>query len=49
MDVEISGAIPYVDAVITEGFQSDVLNKAKRFIHQIRELEIYTLKDIRVR
>lgn len=47
MDVEISGIIPYVDAVITEAFQADVYKKAKRIVRQMKNLEIYTLKDIR--
>lgn len=47
MDVQISCIIPYVNAVITENFQADVYKKAKHFIPQLEELEIYTLKDIR--
>lgn len=48
MDIQISCIIPYVDAVITENFQADVYRKAKRLIPQIKELEVYTLKDIRL-
>lgn len=48
MDVEISGAIPYVDAAITERFQAGVLQKAKKIIPQLKDLEIFTLKDIRI-
>lgn len=48
MDVQISCIVPYVDAVITENFQADVYKKAKRLIPQMKELEIYTLKDIRI-
>lgn len=47
MDIQISCIVPYVDAVITENFQADVYKKAKHFIPQLEELEIYTLKDIR--
>lgn len=47
MDVTISCIIPYMDAVITENFQANVYKKAKRFIKQLNNLEIYTLKDIR--
>lgn len=48
MDVEISGVIPYVDAAITERFQAGVLQKAKKIIPQIENLEVFTLKDIRI-
>ena len=47
MDIQISCIVPYVNAVITENFQADVYKKAKHFIPQLEELEIYTLKDIR--
>lgn len=51
MDVLISSIAPYVDAVIiiTENFQAGVYKKAKKFIPQIKELEIYRLKDIRMK
>lgn len=48
MDIQISCIIPYVDAVITESFQADVYKKSKRLIPQLKELEIYTLRDIRL-
>lgn len=48
MDVLISCIVPYVDAVITENFQADVYKKAKKIISQIRDLEIYRLRDIRI-
>lgn len=47
MDITISSIIPYIDAVITENFQANIYKKAKRFIPQLKILEIYTLKDIR--
>lgn len=47
MDIQISCIVPYVNAVVTENFQADVYKKAKRFIPQLKDLEIYTLKDIR--
>lgn len=49
MDIQISCIAPYVDAVITENFQADVYKKAKRLIEQLKKLEIYTLKDIRMK
>lgn len=48
MDVLISSIAPYVDAVITENFQADVYKKAKKLIPQIKELEIFRLRDIRI-
>lgn len=48
MDIKISCIIPYIDAVITEKFQADVYKKAKKHIRQINDLEIYTLKDIKL-
>lgn len=47
MDVEISHITPYMDAVITENFQSNVLKKSRSFIPQLKNLEVYTLRDIR--
>ncbi|MBC7087126.1 MAG: hypothetical protein H5T96_01410 [Tissierellales bacterium] len=48
LDVLISSAIPYVDAVLTENYQADIYKKAKKHIRQLGDLEILTLKDIRV-
>lgn len=48
MDIKISCIIPYVDAVVTENFQADVYKKARKLIPQINQLEIYTLRDIRM-
>lgn len=47
MDITISSIIPYVDAVITEGFQADIYKKSKLFITQMKDVKILTLKDIR--
>ena len=47
MDCMISTFIPYVDAIITEGFQANISAKAKRHIPEMNGLDIYTLKDIR--
>lgn len=47
MDIKISYAIPYVDAVITENYQAEIYKKAKRLIKEIKDLEVYRLKDIR--
>lgn len=46
MDCMISAFTPYVDAIITEGFQANVCKKAKKHIPEMNNLEIYTLKDI---
>lgn len=48
MDITISCIIPYVDAVITESFQADVYRKAQKLIPQMKKLETYILKDIRI-
>jgi hypothetical protein len=48
MDVLISSAIPYVDAVLTENYQADIYKKAKKHVPQLEDLEILTLKDIRL-
>lgn len=47
MDIQITCIVPYLDAVITENFQADIYKKAKSIIPQLKELEIYTLRDIR--
>lgn len=46
MDIRISTFTPYVDVVITEGFQADVYKKAKKHIKELENLKIYTLRDI---
>ena len=48
MDIVICGIVPYLDAVVTENFQANVYKKAKNFIPQMKLLEIYTLKDLRI-
>ena len=47
MDIKIASIIPYVDAVMVEGFQADICKKAKKIIPELRDLEIFTLRDIR--
>ncbi len=46
MDIRMSGFIPYIDAKITEGFQANVCKKAKNHIPEMRDLEIYTFRDV---
>ncbi len=46
-DIEIMSAVPYMDVVITEKFQADVLRKIKPKIAKMTDLEIATLRDIR--
>lgn len=48
MDTIISAIVPYVDAVVTENYQANVYKTAKSFIPEMKPLEIYTLKDIRI-
>jgi len=47
MDIRMSAFIPYVDEVITEGFQANVYKKAQNHIVELKGLEIHTLKDFR--
>lgn len=46
-DIEIMAAIPYVDVVITENFQAEILKKVRSNFELIKDLEIYTLRDVR--
>lgn len=46
-DVLISTPTPYVDVVITEGMQAEILRKAKRVFEPIRHVQVYTLRDVR--
>jgi len=47
MDIKMSAYYPYVDAVITEGVQANICRKAKNVIPEMKDLEVYTVKDIR--
>ena len=46
-DILINNIVPYLDYVITENFQSDILMKIKRADQQFAHLEIKTVRDIR--
>ena len=46
-DISIIGAAPYVDVVITEFFQAEILKKIKPKVIGMENLEIATLRDIR--
>jgi hypothetical protein len=46
-DMLISSALPYVEAVITEGHLADALGKVKRVDDFLGELEVFTLRDFR--
>jgi hypothetical protein len=46
-DVIISAAVPYVDLVITERHQAEVLRRTKDQDEFIREVEVYTIRDLR--
>lgn len=45
-DLRIIAAAPYVDVIITEKFQAEILRKIKGRVPEIKNLEIYKLKDI---
>jgi len=46
-DIEIMAAVPYMDVVITENFQAEILKKVRNIYSPISKLEILTLRDIR--
>lgn len=48
-DVMISSALPYLDAVITENYQAEVIKQAKSKIFQLKDIEIVTLSEIRMK
>ena len=48
MDTIISAIVPHMDAVITENYQANVYKTAKNFIPEMKPLELYTLKNIRI-
>ena len=44
-DIMISSVTPFVDIIITEAFQINIINKAKRIIPQIDKLECHKVSD----
>ncbi len=46
-DISIIGVAPYVDVVITEFFQAEILKKIKSRVNGMSNLRIATLRDIR--
>ncbi|MHA1228442.1 MAG: hypothetical protein ACTSPV_17060 [Candidatus Hodarchaeales archaeon] len=46
-DIQIIAVSPYVDAVITEKFQAEILKKIKTKIYGMENLEIATLRNLR--
>ena len=46
-DVLIAAALPYVEAVITEAHQAEVLRKTKRRDDFLNDLQVFTLRDFR--
>ncbi len=46
-DLRIIAATPYVDKIITEKFQAEILRKIKNRVPAINNLEIFKLKSIR--
>ncbi|MCG8483066.1 MAG: hypothetical protein MJA31_07130, partial [Clostridia bacterium] len=47
MDVKMSCSVPYVDAVITEAYQAELYRRAKSFITQLKDLEIYKVSILK--
>lgn len=46
-DVLISTPTPYLDVVVTENMQANILSKAKKIFPRIRAVEVHTLRDLR--
>jgi hypothetical protein len=46
-DIIISASVPYVEAIITENHQAEVLRKTKRRDDFIGDLRVFTLRDFR--
>lgn len=46
-DIEIMAAAPYMDVVITERFQAEILRKIKSKIPMMSDIKIATLRDLR--
>jgi len=46
-DVLIMSAAPYMDVVVTEAFQAEILKKIRKKVVGLEKLQIATLKDIR--
>lgn len=46
-DILINNIVPYIDYVVTENFQADILRKIKKADIQFSHLEINTIKDLR--
>lgn len=44
-DIMISSALPYVDAIITERYQLEVIKQSKSIISQLKKLECYKVSD----
>lgn len=47
MDVKMSCFIPYVDAVVTEGYQAELYRNMKSFIKELEKLEIYKVNVLK--
>jgi hypothetical protein len=46
-DIIIASAAPYVEAIITENHQAEVLRKTQQLDSFIKDLAIFTLRDFR--
>ncbi len=46
-DVEIIAVSPYMDAIITEGFQANIFTKIKNKVKGLETLSVFKLKDLR--
>jgi hypothetical protein len=46
-DVQIMACSPYVDAIVTEAYQADILRRVRHRVRGLESTEIATLRDIR--
>ncbi len=46
-DIRIMACAPYVDAIVTETFQAEILNKVRKRVTGLNSVEITRLRDIR--
>lgn len=46
-DIRIMAAAPYMEAIVTENFQAEVLKKIRGYISRLRDTAVYRISDLR--
>ena len=46
-DVLIATPTPYLDVVVTEAMQAQILAKARKVFDPLKSVDVYTLRDLR--